>query len=138
MKSKQLITEKSKKTIFKDFFSAVFIILISFLPYLHDFDMFKGVKGFSGFSSLRIGIWVVSLFLLGLSGWVVAFINSKGKKYRFIMLCPIFMITFQLGIYLLDARNTQTNDFSFKIILNFILAFVLVVTYFYGIKKSVK
>ncbi|WP_435624508.1 hypothetical protein [Flagellimonas sp.] len=94
------------------------------------------MKGFSGFSSLRIGIWVVSLFMVGLSGWIFAFLNSKGKQYRMAMLAPIFMLSFQLLIYLFDSRKTTTNEFSTKILLNLCLAVVLVVLYFYGLKKQ--
>ncbi len=127
---------KSKKTIFKNLLVALLIIAMSFLPYLHDFEIFKGMKGFSGFSSLRIGIWVVSLFMVGLSGWIFAFLNSKGKQYRMAMLAPIFMLSFQLLIYLFDSRKTTTNEFSTKILLNLCLAVVLVVLYFYGLKKQ--
>ena len=115
---------------------ALLIVALSFLPYMHDFKLFKGMEGFSGFSSLRIGIWVVSLFVLALSGWLFAIINAKGKTYRSIMLAPIIMLSFQLGIYLLDGRNTSTNEFSFKIVLNMIMAVTLVAVYYFN--KMVK
>jgi len=127
---------KLKKGIFKDFLVAIGIMVISFLPYIHDFDLFKGMEGFSGFSSLRVALWACSLFVVALSGWIVAFINSKGKRYRFMMLAPIFMLAFQLGIYLFDARKTVSNEFSVKTILNFVLCAILLVVYFYGLQKK--
>lgn len=108
------------------------------MPYLHDFDIFKGMKGFSGFSSLRVALWAVSLYLVALFGWIFAFMASKGKRYRFMMLAPVFMLVFQLSIYLLDARKTAVNDFTFKTLLNFIFCLLLVGLYFYRLKNNKK
>lgn len=128
---------QSTKTPFKKkIFSlllALSICAISFLPYLHDLEFFAGKKGFSGFSSLRIGTWVVSLFVFGISGWIFAFIGNKGKLYRFVILAPIFMGLFQLFIYVLDKRKTYINDFNWKVILNFSILLVIIVSY-YAIK----
>lgn len=129
---------KSTTTIFKDFSVALGIVVISFMPYLHDFDMFKGVKGFSGFSSLRVALWAVSLYVVALAGWIFAFIASKGKRYRFMILAPVFMLAFQLSIYLLDARKSTVNDFTTKTILNFIFCLLLVGLYFYRLKNNDK
>lgn len=132
MKNKESTTKKLKTGIFKGFIVSLLIILCSFLPYIHDIGLFDGMEGFSGFSSLRVGVWAVALFLVGLIGWIVAFLNSKNKTYRFAMLAPIFMMSFQLGIYLFDARNTTTNEFSTKIIINILFAVVIVAAYFLG------
>lgn len=112
------------------------IVMLSFLPYLHDFDLFKEMKGFSGFSSLRVGLWAVALYVLALSGWVLAFLNSRGKRYRFVILAPIFMLAFQLAIYVLDARSSTSNEFTNKVLLNFVLCMVLVGVYFYQLRKK--
>jgi len=127
---------KSKKGIYKGFGIAMFIIASSFLVYIHDFEIFKGMEGFSGFSSLRIGVFFVGMFTLSLTGWVFAFINSKRKNYRFAMLAPIFMLAYQLGVYLFDARNTTTNEFSTKILSNTIFIILITAAYFYGKSKS--
>lgn len=103
--------------------------MISFLPFVHDFELLKGVKGFSGFSSLRIAVWVISMFLWGLSGWVIAFLKTKGKVYRFSLLAPILMGFFQLFIYVLDSRNSGINRFSNKVFLNIVI--ILIITAFY-------
>jgi len=99
--------------------------------------MFKGAKGFSGFSSFRVGIYFVCLFVVAISGWGLAFLNSKNKQYRFVILAPIFMLSFQLCIYLLDVRQSSVNQFNFKVLVNLIVAGLLVGLYFYGAKKRV-
>lgn len=129
--SKESITTKSKTTTFKDAAIGLLILASSFLPYIHDFEAFKGAEGFSGFSSLRVALWAVSLFVVALSGWIVAFMHARGKSYRFTMLAPIFMLAFQLGVYLLDARSTTSNEFSTKVILNLSFALLLFLAYFY-------
>lgn len=132
MSNKQSTTEKSGTGTYKGLIISLLIILSSFLPYVHDMGAFEGMEGFSGFSSFRVGLWVVSMFLVGLIGWIVAFINSKGKSYRFAMLAPIFMMSFQLGIYLFDSRNTTTNEFDTKILINILFAVIIVAAYFLG------
>lgn len=134
----QLKTTKSKRRIYETAFIIGVIALVSFLPYIHDFDFFKGMEGFSGFSSLRIGIWVVSLFILALSGWIFAFLGHKNRKYRWIMLAPIIMLAYQLLIYLFDARKTQTNDFNVKVTFNFVLLIFLSGIYIYGLYNRSK
>lgn len=124
-----------KTAIFKDFLKAVLIITAPFLVYIHDSGLFDGMEGFSGFSSLRVGVWVVSLFFLSLIGFVGWFIEAKGKRYRFAILAPIFMFSFQLIIYLLDKRDHTTNDFSIKTIVYLVFVLAITVTYFLGTRK---
>lgn len=133
--NKVLTKKKSKRTTSSSTI-AVFILIVSFLPFLHDWDYFSGKSGFSGYSSLRIAVWVTSLFTIALSGWIVAFINSKGKPYRFVLLVPIAMLCFQLCIYVLDARKATINEFSNKIIINGVLIFALVAYYFVKRRKA--
>lgn len=127
---------RSKTTTFKTLVVALGILLLSVLPYLHDFEFFKGKNGFSGFSSLRVGMWAVSLFVVALAGWIGFFLKSKGSEYRFAILAPIFMLSFQLGIYLFDARKTTSNDLSTKVWLNLGFAVILIVAYVYGKSKT--
>lgn len=125
----------SKKATF-NVLKVILICVLSILPYLHDFNFFAGKKGFSGFSSLRVGIWVVSLFLVAISGWVFALINAKGVRYRFAFLVPITMLFYQLLVYVLDERKSVINNFNIKILVN-ILIFILV-AFFYFRRKSLK
>ena len=115
---------------------AVAICVISVLPYLHDLEYFKGKKGFSGFSSLRIAVWCVSLFIVAISGWVFALIKSKGCSYRFLFLVPITMLMYQLTLYVLNARKHVINNFDVKIIIN--IAIVLLIALFYFNRKKEK
>ncbi len=133
--NKELKKARSKKATYKEILLALLILAMSFLPYLHDFDVFKGVKGFSGFSSLRIGIWATSLFVVAISGWVFAFLGHKGKSYRFVILAPIFMLSFQLAVYLLDARKTTINDFNWKVVINLIFALFIIVFFYWRKSK---
>lgn len=128
-KIRESIKKKSEK-LTSSFIIAIIILLVSFLPYVHDLNIFRDVAGFSGFSSLRIGIWVVSIFTFGLVGWILAFFNSKNKSYRFMMLAPIFMGALQLLIYVLDFRNNTINEFNIKVLINFLILLLIILTYF--------
>lgn len=131
-----MTTERSKTTIFKDFLKAVGIFSVSFLVYVHDFDLFKGMEGFSGFSSLRVGMFIVGLMVFAIVPWIGWFISSKGKRYSFVMLVPIFMISYQLAVYLFDQRDHTTNDFNFKVLVQFGFVFILIALYFIGKSKK--
>jgi len=96
------------------------------------------MEGFSGFSSLRVGMFIVGLMILALVPWMGWYISSKGKRYSFVMLVPIFMISYQLGVYLFDQRDHTTNDFNFKVLVQFGFIFVLMVLYFLGKFKKGK
>ena len=125
---------KSKKPIFKNLFIGLLIIFCATLPYLHDLPLLNGKEGFSGFSSLRIGIWVISIYILALIPWILFFIASKGKSYRFTILVPIIMLTYQLIVYIFDARQLNINKFNIKFIITISLA--IAITVFYFLKKS--
>lgn len=114
---------------------ALLILATSFLPYIHDLgdlefiEDFRKKPGFSGFKSLRSALFIVSLFIFGLSGWIIAFIQSKYKLYRVAIIVPIAMAMYQLLIYLLDKRNTTTNEFNVKVSFNFSVAIILIAIY---------
>lgn len=76
------------------------------------------------------------MFTIALSGWIVAFINSRQRKYRFVMLLPICMLMFQLVVYVLDARKNSINDFNTKVLVNGALIIALVIYYFLQTPKS--
>jgi len=94
------------------------------------------MEGFSGFSSLRIGLFMVFTMLFSLSGWVGWFLEAKGKRYRFSLLVPIFMNVYQLSVYLLNERKTTTNEFTTKVILNFTLILIIILYYFVTKKRA--
>lgn len=133
-------TEKPKTTTYKSLVIGLSIILAAFLVYLHDFtDSWRGMEGFSGFSSLRVALYHTFLLSFALYGWFRAFIESKGKIYRVTYIVPIVMVSYQLLVYLLDARDTTTNEFSTKIIFQvLVLPTVLFLTYYFGKKLRKK
>ncbi len=117
---------------------AILIVLISFLPYIHDFTFFNEKDGFSGYSSLRMGLFFVSMYVVAISGWIFAFINSKGKQYRFVMLAPLIMLVFQLFINILNNRKHAVNGVSVKVLVNFGIVFLIILLYFYLKRKGTK
>ncbi len=88
-------------------------------------------------ASLRLGVWVVSMFMIAISGWVFAFVNSKGKQYRFSFIAPLIMLIFQLVIYVFDKRDSALNEFNIKVFLSFLVSLVIIVLYFI-IKKKLR
>lgn len=126
--------KKSKKQIFKQFSIGLLIVFSAVLPYLHDLQFFEEKKGFSGFSSLRIGIWVLSIYIFSLIPWILFFIASKGKTYRFTLLVPIFMLLYQLTVYILNERESYINKFDIKFTITLVVA--IFITVFYFIKKN--
>ena len=134
-KFKLLKKMKSKKPIFRNLIIGLLIIFCAILPYLHDLPLLNGKEGFSGFSSLRIGIWAVSIYILALIPWILFFIVSKGKSYRFTILVPIFMLIYQLIVYIFDARQNAINEFNVKFIVTFSLAIAITIIYFFTKSK---
>jgi len=105
------------------------IVIAAFLPYIHD-AIPKGLKGYFGFSSFRVMVWTISIFIFGITGWFYAFVNAKGRLYRFALLVPIFMATYQLLIYIFDARKSEFNTLNAKLIVTFVLIAIVLLNYF--------
>ena len=76
------------------------------------------------------------MFALALIGFIGWFVEAKGKPYRFAILAPIFMYSFQMAIYLFDAKDHTTNDFSIKTLIYLGFVVVLTVFYFFGSTKK--
>jgi len=123
-------TTKSNLIKKKDLWMTLLIVAASFLPYIHDIGNLREYEGFSGFKSLRTGVYFVSMFMMNLIGWILAFIFSRGKSYRIAFLIPIFMLSYQLAVYLFDARQTTTNEFTTKVIVNLSFAICIIASYF--------
>jgi hypothetical protein len=108
---------------------AVFIILLSSLPYLH--DIISRELSFSGYSSLRVFVYIVLTNLFGLIGFMGWFVEARGRQYRFALLVPIIMNTYQLLIYVLNMKKSTFNDFDFKIYTTIAVTLVVTLNYFY-------
>jgi hypothetical protein len=136
MTSSNLIKKNSKRAIYRDFLIGGLILLSSILPYIHD-AIPKGMSaGISGYSSLRVFLFVVLINLFGLIGWVIAYFEARGKRYRFVIIVPIINITYQVFIYILNLKKTSFNDLNLKFIITFTVS--LLVFLFYFLRKIKK
>ncbi len=130
MISNNLIKKNSKRTIYRDFLIGGLILLSSILPYIHD-AIPRGVgEGISGYSSLRVLLFVVLINLFGLIGWVIAYFEARGKRYRFVMIVPIINITYQVFIYVLNLKKTSFNDLNLKFLITFMVSSLVFLFYF--------
>ena len=109
---------------------AIFIILLATLPFLHDTIARKGYP-IAGYSSLRVFVYVLLTNIFGLIGFIGWFVEAKGKQYRFALLVPILMNTYQLLIYILNMKKSTFNDFDFKIYITIAVTLSLTLNYFY-------
>lgn len=116
---------------YKNAIIAIFIILIATLPFLHDTISRELTFPASGYKALRVFVYVVLTNLFGLVGFLGWFIEAKGKQYRFALLVPILMNTYQLLIYILNMKKTSFNDFDFKIYITIAVALTVTLNYFY-------
>lgn len=116
---------------YKNGIISVFIILLSTLPYLHDTVSRELSFPASGYKALRVFVYVVLTNIFGLIGFIGWFIEAKGKQYRFALLVPILMNTYQLLIYILDMKKSSFNDFDFKIYITIAVTLTVTLNYFY-------
>ncbi|MEE9377511.1 MAG: hypothetical protein V3V33_05700 [Candidatus Lokiarchaeia archaeon] len=107
------------------------IISLAILPFLHDLIPRELSFTFSGYTSLRVFVYIVLTNIFALIAFIGWFIEAKGKQYRFALLVPIIMNTYQLLIYVLNMKKSTFNDFDFKIYISIILSLVITINYFY-------
>jgi hypothetical protein len=111
--------------------------MATFLVYIHDSGLFDGKPGFSGFSSLRVALFISSILFLALFMAICAFVESKGKMHRSAYIVPIVILSYQLLVYLFNARDTTTNEFTTKIIFQVLVLPTLIIgAYYLGKKKG--
>ncbi|TPN84510.1 MARVEL/CASP family protein [Aquimarina algicola] len=125
--------KKTERIINKEIVIGLLILLCSILPYIH--DAIPKEKTFPGYSSLRVFLYVTMINFFGLIGWLIAYFESKGKRYRFIMIIPVINILYQLFVYIFNLKKTSFNDLNLKIILTFIVSFFVFAFYF---KRKIK
>ncbi len=136
MMKNYLIKTKYKKEIFKEFVIGGLILLCSILPYIHDIVP-KGIPSkISGYSSLRVFLYVVLVNLFGLIGWLIAYFEAKGKRYRFVIIVPIINVLYQLCIYILNLKKTSFNDINLKFLIT--LSACILIFLFYFLRKFKK
>lgn len=121
---------KSTTTISKDIIIGGLILLCSVLPYIHDAVPRETESGISGYSSLRVFLYITLINVFGLVGWLIAYMEAKGKRYRFVIIIPIINIAYQLFIYILNLKKTSFNDLNLKFLITFVISVLVFVFYF--------
>jgi hypothetical protein len=120
----------------KEFVIGAFILICSLLPYIHDAIPRETQAGISGYSSLRVFLYITLINVFGLIGWLMAYFEAKGKRYRFVMIIPIINIAYQLFIYILSLKKTSFNDLNLKFLITFIVSVLVFLFYFMRKFKS--
>ncbi len=136
MIQKHLTKMKSTTTTSKEFLIGALILICSVLPYIHDAIPRETQSGISGYSSLRVFLYITLINVFGMIGWLIAYSEAKGKRYRFVMIVPIINIMYQLFIYILNLKKTSFNDLNLKFLITFIIS--LLVFLFYFLRKIKK
>lgn len=134
MNNKPLTLAKSKTKIPNSIWGALFIIIISILPYFHDIITdSKGVKDWVpvlgienlltntedkvlGFSSYRVFLYTFLIFVFATIGWLGWSRNSKTKYYTNSLLLAALSSLYYSIIISLNLRRTLWNDTNFKLI----------------------
>lgn len=120
--------KKLKKETSRSLIIALVIIASAFLPYIHDLIP-RGVS-YPGYSGLRPFLYIVFINLFGLIGWTLFLMKSKKELYRFVILVPVSLVTYQLIVYILNLKKTSFNDVNIKLAITFLLTLVVTIVYF--------
>lgn len=145
---------KSKTKTLNGFLVVMVIVLLSSLPYLHDvITSFKGglndwvpIVGLQawltdnngdilGFSSYRMFLYTLLLFVFTGIGWAAWLLVSKKKSYYLALWIPTFMGIYHVLIILFNLRRTAANDVGTKLVLILLLTILLFFIYFFRYRK---
>ena len=116
---------KSKQETF-----SILIVLISTLPYIHDLIDVGVKEGFLGFSDFRVFLFILLNHVFALFGWMLAFYLAKGRSWRFVLMIPLFSVSYEIILKILNLRSTSLNDLDVKFTLLIILSLIIIVWYF--------
>jgi|GEM_PF-3167452 len=119
---------------YKQLFYSLLIIIVTFFICVPDLFE-RGVKGFFGFSSIRVTLNQISLMTFGFLASLRLFHTEKTKPYRFLYLAPILLFGYNLFVNVLDARKTDYNTFTPKVL---IILGVTVISVIYFLIESRK
>ena len=117
--------EKSTTTIYK---IVAVVLFATIIIYLHDFIP-KGY-GKVGRSSLRVYLFTVSAELRALIWLFFVWFLAKGKAWRFTLILPILLTTYQLIIRLSPNKNVVWNQADYKLYLTLLISAGLIIYYF--------
>lgn len=119
---------------YKQLFYSLLIILVTFFICVPDLFE-RGVKGYFGFSSLRVTFNQISLMTFGFLASLRLFHVEKAKPYRFLYLAPILLFGYNLFVNVLNVRKTDYNTFTPKVL---IILGVTVISVIYFLIESRK
>lgn len=131
IQKQQLTTEKSATTIYK---IAGLIVLATLLIYIH--DVIPKGYGHYGKSSLRVFLYVINAEIRFLMVLFLLFYVAKGEKWRFVLLLPILMTTYQLIIRFFVLQKTSYNEFDTKFVITIAISILLIIYYFRRVKNE--
>lgn len=139
--NKQLEKTKLKiKTSIKsvnNFMAALGIIAIALLPYFHNLLPELPEGGVLGYSSWRSFLWSTGMYLSIHIAWLVAYMNSIGKTYRFAMLVPVFLSLYQIVIIFTNSKGSAVlNGISIKLGIAITLSLLLILNFFKNNRKN--
>tara|TARA_R110000744_G_scaffold128298_2_gene235307 strand:- start:2555 stop:3514 length:960 start_codon:yes stop_codon:yes gene_type:complete len=154
--SKASTRKRSRTRIPNGFWVAMALVGLSSLPYLHEAITFEGglrswvpVLGIEefltdaqgkvlGFSSYRMFLYTLLIFVFSELGWAAWLYVSKRKTYYFALFVPVLMGIYQILIILLDLRKTTANSAETKLSVLFALSLFLALLYLRKHKFTVK
>lgn len=124
--------EKSWTTIYK---VSLLLLVVTLLIYIH--DVIPQGYGKVGKSSLRVYLYTVFAELRYLIVLLFLYALSKGKQWRFIVLLPILLTTYQTIIRLFGWQRSAFNEFDVKLVITFVVTGILAF-YYFNKSKSIK
>ncbi|MDE3744082.1 hypothetical protein [Maribacter polysaccharolyticus] len=111
------------------------LVGLSSLPYLHEAITYEGglrswvpvlgIEGFLtdgqgkvlGFSTYRMFLYTLLIFVFSELGWAVWLYVSKHKTYYLALFVPVLMGAYQILLLLLNLRKTTANSAETKLLL---------------------
>ncbi|PIB39079.1 hypothetical protein BFP75_00965 [Maribacter sp. 4G9] len=112
--------------------AVVGIVVVSTLPYFHDVitdqsgtregipiigaeELFTDSQGkIMGFSSYRIFLYTLMIYLFAHIGFVGWMMDAKGKFYRIALAVPVILSGYTVAVILFNAKETTFNSTSTK------------------------
>lgn len=142
---------KSRTRILETFWGALIIIALSVLPYFHDIIttseglrswvpvlgienlLTDGLGNILGFSTYRVFLYTLLIFVFASVGWVGWYQSAKDKFYGSALLLAMASGIYHIGLVLLNLRRSVWNEPTPKILL---LLLLFVVFGYFSIRKN--
>lgn len=129
-KQQQSTTGKSQTTTYK---VVAFLFIVTLLIYIH--DVIPKNSGRIGLSSARVYFYTVLAELRYLAVLFFCFYLAKHKSWRFVLVLPIILTTYQAIIRIFALQKTDYNAFDTKLILTIMVSVAITLFYFKSKKR---